>query len=150
MTKCKLCFTFCLVDSKKYRQIRAVVAAFVGIVVSVSAVKSSYLLALIGVVTGMLFLVFVRAKTKITVDEREKAIREKAANLTYAIFAPTIAIGSLILLIPSRGGISVFSKGEFIYLDSLGIILAYLALFMIALYSISYFFLNRRYGGEDK
>lgn len=137
-------------DSKKYRQIRAVVAAFVGIVVSVSAVKSSYLLALIGVVTGMLFLVFVRAKTKITVDEREKAIREKAANLTYAIFAPTIAIGSLILLIPSRGGISVFSKGEFIYLDSLGIILAYLALFMIALYSISYFFLNRRYGGEDK
>lgn len=135
-------------DSKKYRQIRAVVAAFVGIVVSVSVVKSSYLLALIGVVTGMLFLVFVRSKAKITVDEREKTIREKAANLTYAIFTPTIAIGSLILLIPSRGGISVFSRGEFVYLDSLGMIFSYLALFIIALYSIAYFFLNKKYGGE--
>lgn len=134
-------------DIKRYRQARVAVAAFVGIIVSIAVTQDSYLLATFGVLTGMLFLILVRSKTKIVVDEREKTVREKAAQLTYAIFAPTIGIGAFLLLIPSKSGLSVFSKGEFVYIESLGMIFAYLTFFLIAIYSISYFFLNKRFGG---
>jgi uncharacterized membrane protein len=132
---------------KRYKQARVFVALFVGAIVSFAVSLDSYLLAVIGVLTGMLFLGLVRSRAKIIVDEREKTIREKAAQLTYAIFAPTIGIGAFLLLIPSLSGLSVFSKGEFVYLESLGMIFAYLSLFLISIYAISYYFLNRKYGG---
>jgi len=122
---------------------------FVGAIVAVAVKQNSYLLATIGIFTGMLFLGLVRSKTKIVIDEREKTIREKAAQLTYAIFAPVIGIGAFLLLFPSNSGLSVFSKGEFIYLESLGMIFAYLTFFLIVVYSISYFFLNKRFGGGN-
>lgn len=133
---------------KKYRQIRALIIIFVGTIIGSAVAQDSYLLASVGIFTGMLFLSLVRSKVKITIDERERTIREKAAQLTYAIFAPTIGIGAFLLLIPSNSGFSVFAKGEFIFLESLGMVFAYLALFLIALYSISYFFLNKKYGGK--
>jgi len=136
-------------NDKKYKQARALAALFVGAIVSISISLGIYLLAVVGVVTGMLFLGIVRAKNKITVDEREQSIREKAANITYAIFAPTMGIGAFLMLVPSRSGWSVFSKGEFLFLESLGMIFAYITLFLIALYAISYFFLNKRFGGGD-
>ena len=134
---------------KKYRQIRAAITLFIGLIVAVSVTQNSFVLAAIGVLVGMLFLSIVRSKTKITIDEREETVREKAAQLTYAIFAPTIGIGAFLLMVPSYSGISVFSKGEFVYLESLGIIFAYLTLFLIAIYAISYYFLNRKYGGDS-
>lgn len=136
-------------NRKKYKQIRVAVALFVFIIVTLATISNSYLLALLGVLTGMLFMGIVRSKTKITIDEREKTMREKAAQMTYAIFAPTIGIGTLILLIPSLSGLSVFSKGNFTYLESLGMILAYLTLFLIIIYAISYHFLNKKYGGNS-
>jgi uncharacterized membrane protein len=137
-------------DRRRYKQLRVAVALFVAAIVSISVIKESYLLATIGVITGMFFIGVVRSKAKIKIDEREKNVREKAAQLTYAIFAPTIGIGAFFLLFPSHGGLSVFSKGEFAYLESLGMILAYLTLFLIALYAISYYFLNREYGGSNE
>jgi uncharacterized membrane protein len=134
-------------DIKKYKKIRAAIAIFVASIVSVSVTIDSYLLAIITVLTGMLFMILVRSKTKVVIDEREVSVREKAANLTYAIFTPVLGIGSFLLLLPSYGGIPVFSKGDFIFLESLGMVFAYLTLFLIAVYSISYFYLNRKFGG---
>ena len=132
---------------KKYRQVRVLIFLFVTALVILSVMQNSYLLAVVAVITGMFFLTVVKAKTVVRIDEREKTIREKAAQLTYAIFAPTIGIGAVLLLIPSYSGLSVFSKGEFTYLEALGIVFAYLALFLITIYAISYCFLNRKYGG---
>lgn len=134
-------------DRKKYNQLRAVVAFFVSMIVAFSLVRDSYLLSAVGVVTGMIFMVLMRSKAKIRVDEREATVREKAAQLTYAIFAPTISIGAFLLMVPSHSGISVFAKGDFAYLESLGMVFAYLTLFLITLYAISYYFLNKKYGG---
>ncbi len=134
-------------NRKKYRQLRVAVAFFVGMIVSLAVMQDSYLLAVAGVLTGMMFMILVRAKAKIKSDERELAIQEKAARLTYSIFAPTIGIASFFLLLPSKGGIDVFSKGEWLYIESLGMVFAYLTLFLIVIYAISYHFLNRKYGG---
>lgn len=138
-----------LMTIKHYRQLRVAVTFFISFTVAVAVNQDSYLLAVIGVLTGMLFIILARSKTKITIDEREKNIREKAAQLTYSIFAPTIGIGSFLLLLPSSSGLAVFSKGEFAFLESLGMVFAYLTLFLIAIYSISYHFLNKKYGGGD-
>lgn len=134
-------------NRKKYNQFRVLVALFVGMIVSIAVTKDSYLLATAGVFTGMVFMFMVRAKAKITTDERDLAIQEKAAKTTYAIFAPTIGITAFLLLVPSKGGLSVFSHGEWQFLESLGMIFAYLSLFLIALYSISYHIFNRKFGG---
>ncbi|MDD3679278.1 MAG: DUF2178 domain-containing protein [Candidatus Shapirobacteria bacterium] len=134
-------------DDKKYRQVRVLVVFFVGVIMAISLLRESFLLSTAGIVTGMLFLALARSKTSISLDEREKTIREKAANLTYAIFAPTIGIGAFLLLFPTHSGLSVFAKGEFYYLESLGMVFAYLALFLIAIYALSYHFLNKKYGG---
>ena len=133
---------------KKFRQLRVIITFFVGIIVSISVINNRYPLAVAGVLTGMLFMIIVRSKTKIAIDEREKTIREKAAQITYAVFTPTIGIGAFLLLIPYRKLSPVFAKGEFSYLESLGTVLAYLALFLIAIYAVSYFYLNRKYGGS--
>ena len=132
-------------NRKKYNQLRVLVAFFVAMIVSIAVTKDSYLLATAGVFTGIVFMFMVRAK--ITTDERDQTIQEKAAKTTYAIFAPTIAIAAFLLLLPSKGGLSVFSHGEWQFLESLGMIFAYLSLFLIALYSISYHIFNHKFGG---
>jgi uncharacterized membrane protein len=136
--------------AKTFKLVRMGVAVFVGGIVSMAATQGSYLLAAAGVVTGMLFVRVAKSKAKIVVDERERILREKAANLAYAIFAPTIGIGSFLLLLPYQKLLPVFANGEFTYLESLGTILAYLTLFLISIYAISYHFLNRKYGGSDE
>ncbi|NMB83963.1 DUF2178 domain-containing protein [Candidatus Roizmanbacteria bacterium] len=134
-------------NRKKYKQLRIIVTFFVSAVVSMAVIRDSYLLAATGVLTGMVFMVLVRVKAKIRTDERESTIQEKAARMTYAIFAPTIGVAAFLLLLPSKGGISVFSKGEWLFTESLGMVFAYLTLFLITVYAISYHFFNRKYGG---
>ena len=134
-------------NRKQYKKFRIIVAFFVAAIVSLATISSSYLLAFAGVLTGIIFMALVRSKAKIQADEREITMREKAAQMTYAIFAPTIGIGAFLLLIPSYSGFSVFARGEFAYLESLGMVFAYLTLFLIAIYAISYHFLSKKYGG---
>jgi uncharacterized membrane protein len=131
---------------KQYKQARVFIALFISVIVSISVTQNSYILATLGVLTGMLFLTATRKKTQITVDEREMALREKAAQMTYRIFAPTIGLGSFFLIMFSR----VDNASKYPYLFALGQVLAYLTLFLIALYSISYHFLSRKYGGRDE
>jgi uncharacterized membrane protein len=133
----------------KYDRLRRAVAVFVSLLVAISVAANFFLLSLFAVLTGLIFLALVRTKVKNYIDEREQTIQEKAAHLTYLIFAPTLAIGTFLLLFPSYSGLDVFSKGEFLYFQSLGIIFAYLVMFLITLYSLSYHFLNRRYGGNS-
>lgn len=134
-------------DEKKYKQIRVAITLFISTIVGISVIRDSFVLAAAGVITGMVFMILVRRKAKIKVDERERTIREKAAQLTYAVFAPTIGIGSFLLLFPSLSKLAVFSKGDFGYLESLGMVFAYLSLFLISLYAVSYHFYNKKYGG---
>lgn len=133
---------------KKYKQIRIVAILFIISLIAVSIFLKLYLLTIIAIFTGILFLSLVHTDNKNLIDERELSIQEKAADFTYSIFAPTIGIGTFLLLIPTHSGLSVFSNGEFLFLESLGTIFGYLTLFLIVLYSVSYFFLTKKFGGK--
>jgi len=133
-------------NKQKPGRLRLAIGLFLLVIIALAFVGGSYLLVAVGVLTAFIFLVLVQSKFSIA-NERELIIREKSAQNAYSIFAPTIGIGAFLLLIPSYSGLAVFAKGEFTYLESLGLILAYLTLFLITLYALSYFFLNRQYGG---
>jgi uncharacterized membrane protein len=135
---------------KIYKQLRVIVTLFVSAIVGLAVIRDSYLLATAGVLTGMVFIFLARSKAKVKTDEREITIQEKAARMTYVIFAPTIGIAAFLLLLPSKSGISAFSKGEWLFIESLGMVFAYLTLFLIAVYAISYHFLNNKYGGSNE
>ena len=135
-------------NRKKYKQLRVIVIFFVLAIVAFAVIHDSYLLAAVGVFTGMVFMALARSTAKIKTDEREATIQEKAARVTYAIFAPTLGLAAFFLLLPTKGGLSVFSNGEWLFIESLGMIFAYLTLFLIFLYAISYHFFSRKYGGS--
>ena len=134
---------------KKYRRLKQMVVLLILAIIAVSLISKIYLLSFFAVITGILFSSFIRFQNDSSADEREQSIKEKSANITYAIFISTLSLGTFIMMFPSASGLSVFSKGEFIYLESIGTIFAYLTLFLIALYSISYLFLNKKYGGNS-
>lgn len=118
---------------------------FIFLLIVLGWIIENYLLVGIGLLAGTIgALLF-----KQMVDEREKTIREQATKLTYSIFTPTIALGSLFLLIFTSGRLPTV-KEEFYYLQSLGVIFAYLTLFLMTLYAIFYFYLSKKYGGGDE
>ena len=126
----------------KIKLLRILVIVFIVAIIYVAARQNSYILATISGFTGLFFLVLVHSKTETAVDEREMAIREKAAQMTYGIFTPTIGIGSFLMI--------MYARGEYYFLESLGMVLAYLTLFLIALYAGSYYFFSRKFGGGGK
>lgn len=126
-------------DKQRFKQLRLAAALFLVAVIAISLWLGNYLLAAAGVLTGLLFLAVMFANANPAVDEREQTIREKAAASTYAIYAGTIGASAVVLLLSARGGS--------VYLEALGLVLAYLTLFLIVLYAISYQFFNRKYGG---
>lgn len=136
-------------NAHKQRTMRITIAAFIGILIGVATTSNNYFLTVASLVSGTIFAILVRSRFQESADEREIAIREKAAHSTYAIFAPTLVISALLLLLPNANTSGVFKNGDFLFLNTLGIIFAYLALFMIAVYAISYYFLQQKYSGGD-
>lgn len=134
-------------NRKRYKQLRVAVILFVLAIVGLAVSRDSFVLATIGVLTGIVFMALARSTAKIRTDEREKTVQEKAARMAYAIFAPTIGLTSVLLLLPAKGGFSIFSKGEWLFVEALGMVFAYLSLFLIAIYAISYHFFNKKLGG---
>lgn len=125
-------------DIKRYKQIRILVAFFVAFTVSAAITSENYLLAAAGVLVGMLFMILARSRTKITIDERDQAVRAKASQYTYAIVTPAVGLGSFVLYIFGQ---------KHVYLFALGQVLAYVTLLLLAVYSLSYYFFNRQMGG---
>jgi uncharacterized membrane protein len=123
----------------RYRQVRTAALLFMVAVVAVSLWFNLLLLAGAGFVTGILFLVLLRPKGSAPFDERAQIVRDKAAAATYAVFAATIGISAVLLLLFSRRG--------YLYLEAVGLVFTCLTLFLIALYAISHYYFDRKYGG---
>lgn len=127
---------------KQFKRMKALTASFVSATVAIAVIYNNIILALVGVVIGILFLFLVRKKTKaVLVDERIQNISGRAARLTYTILTITIAFLSLIFILGGR------RLGEPNY-ETLGIIFSYIALFSMALYSLSYKYFSKKYGEE--
>jgi uncharacterized membrane protein len=128
---------------KQFKRIRLLIASFVSATVAIAVVYNNIILALAGVVIGMLFLFLVRKKTKaVLIDERIQSIAGYAARLTYTILTITVAFLSLTFIL---GGKQLNEPNY----EMLGIILSYVTLFSVALYSLSYKYFSKKYGETD-
>lgn len=129
-------------NEKTFKFLKFLVTAFLAALVFLALLRAQYALAVIAGIAAIMFLTIVRSTGSLVVDEREQSVREKAAQLTYLIFAPTLGLSSL--------GLLVLSHDSNYFLESLGVIFAYLTLFQITLYTLSSFFIDRKFGGDGQ
>lgn len=122
--------------------LKIMVSVFLSALILLALLRAQHALAVLTAIAGLFFLTVVRSSSGLIMDEREQSVREKAAQLTYIIFAPTLGLSAL--------GLLILSHDSNFFLESLGVILAYLTLFLITLYSISSFFFDRKYGGHGQ
>lgn len=127
---------------KKYRQTKNLTLIFLVLILLVSLSLKIFLLSGFSILTIILFISLISSKNQKIFDEREVNLRQQATDFTFTIFLSTISIASFLLLIPSYSGLSVFSRGEFLFLETLGVIFAYLTISIIILYSLSYLFFS--------
>lgn len=131
-----------IMNYKKFMIYRLAIVAFIAIVVSIAVSSNNFYLAISAVLVGIMLMFLVKKKfTKITVDERVISISGLASRATYMIITLFLAISGLFLILSSR------SHGDF-YGESIGTIFIYIAMFMIAIYSISYHYFNKKYGAD--
>lgn len=93
---------------------------------------------------GVFFMGVSKTTNKMIIDQQAASIQGKAAWMTYSIIVSTLGISAFLLVLPSKAGISVFSKGEWLFIESLGVIFAYLTFFLFVSYAISYYFFNKK------
>lgn len=130
-------------NQKTLKKVRVLTTSFISAVVAIAITTGKTYLAIIGILIGTLFLLLVTHGSKaIIVDERVEAISGQAARLTYVII--TILLGVLALLFIFAGRWS----GE-IYLESLGTIFCYIVCLSMAIYSVSYKYLDKKSGGDN-
>lgn len=134
---------------KKYHQLKKGTLIFLFIIFSLSLFLKIYFLSVISVLTAILFITLLHSNQGSS-DERQVTVRRQAIDFTFTILVSTLSLGSFIMLLPLTTGLSVFSKGEFLYVESIGTIFAYLSISLIILYSLSYFFFNRKSGGNNE
>lgn len=129
-------------DYKNFKRWRVVIAFFIAMIVSIAVGVNNFYLAIAGVFAGVIFMSLVRRRFKeVVVDERVISISGKAARATYAIVTVFLAMLGLFLILSGRG------HGD-VYTESIGTIFSYTAMLLLVLYSVSYHYFNKKYGGD--
>jgi uncharacterized membrane protein len=128
----------------KFKIIRVLIALFVGFSVAFAVVQQNIYLAIFAIVSGIVFMVFVKRKLKvITVDECIIAVAGHASRITYGVSTFLLAMTSLVLIF-----ISLHNEQSLAFI--VGQVLSYIALFNIAVYSIAFYYFDKKYGFDGK
>lgn len=135
-------------NSNKHQQINQSILIFIVLTILISIFLKIYLLIALSLLTGILYVSLFHSKNKDTYDERELTLRQQATDFSFSLFVPTLAISAFLFFFPSLSQLAVFSKGQFEYLESIGTIFAYLILFLIIVYTFTYFVLIHQTGGR--
>jgi len=125
---------------KTYKFIKSLVVVLVSITMAISVFFGNILLAFLGVITGMLLLTLMKKKTKVKVeDERTEQISLKACKATYFVTTCVLLISSSLLITLGYKG-----RIEATFIISLGIVLSYITMFIISLYSFFFYYFNKK------
>ncbi len=128
---------------KQYQIIRTLIALLIATIVMVATITNNFHLAISGIFIGILFLFLAKSKfKKIIVDERVISVSGRASRATYSVVTMFLAFFGLFSIFTARAH-------EDLYLESLGIVCCYIALLLITIYSISYYYFNRKYGADE-
>ena len=127
----------------QYQKIRVLIGLLIGTIVVVATITSNLYLAFAGILIGMLFL-FVAKKRfkKVVVDERVISISGRASQVTYVVVTMLMACLGLFFIFSAQ-------KHASLYLESMGVVFCYIALLLITIYSLSYYYFDKKYGADE-
>lgn len=129
---------------KTFKIIKVITSIVVTIAVVSAVVMANIFLALTGIIIGMIILIITRTRVKeIIVDERVKSAGGKASQTTYVIAVLTMGWTSVLIMIFN-------TQNYFPYLESMALLFAYITIFLIVVYHISYRYFINKIGGHDK
>lgn len=129
---------------KTFKLVRILVAFFIAMTVSIAVSIENTYLAVSAIVIGMISMFLVKKNVKaLLVDEMVKNIAGKSALMAYSIVVPVLAVLSIILMFSNLN-----NEGSYQY--SLGIILSYIVLFNMAIYSFAYYYYQKKYGSDEE
>jgi uncharacterized membrane protein len=128
---------------KTFLKLKVVTAFFIAAIVGVSVSLNNLYLSIAGVLIGVLFLVLVKSRVNgVLVDERVISVSGRASYAAYAVSTVFFAFMGLFLLMSSKG------TGD-LAVELIGTVLCYASMVLMAVYAISYHYLNRKYGGRS-
>ncbi|MBU0648667.1 DUF2178 domain-containing protein [Patescibacteria group bacterium] len=129
---------------KQFKVIRLIIIGLVTFTVATAVSINNFFLALAGVLIGMLFMHLVRVRyKKVMVDERVAIIGGRAARHAYVVSVTLLTLLCMFFIISGD------RRGD-IYTEALGVALGFIVLLNVALYSVSFYYFNRKYGGDEK
>jgi uncharacterized membrane protein len=119
-------------------------AIFIAMTVSIAITTENVCLAFLAVIVGMISMFLIKRNVKaVMVDEMVKTIAGKSALMAYSVSTITLAAISLFLVFSNLS-----NRGSQFY--NLGIILSYIVLLEMGVYSFSFYYYNKKYGRDDE
>lgn len=127
---------------KSFKKIRLLIIALIAIIIATAVSINNFYLAISGILIGILFNFFVRIKfKKAWTDERIVNVSDKATKITYVISTLVLAILSLFFIFSGR-------QHQDATMETIGIVFSYIAMLNIAVYTVSFHYFNKKYGGD--
>ena len=126
---------------KTYKKINLVFAGLLAVAIAFAMYTESFLVALLSLGFYMALISLIKTRVDgILADERQIKVSEKAAQTSFVVLMPILLLSSFALMV---GG-----EGQFYYLRALGIVLSYITSLCISIYVITYWYFNRKTGGN--
>ena len=133
-----------MMNYKQFKLARIITVIAMSMAISFASQRDNFYLAMGVILIGMGVLYFLRTKLKeVFIDERIISVVGKASRMTYTVNILLLAFLSLFLIFNGR------SHGR-IYSESLGIVFSYIVMFNLAIYILSFYFFNKKHGGNKK
>ncbi|MDD2274739.1 MAG: DUF2178 domain-containing protein [Candidatus Pacebacteria bacterium] len=129
---------------KVFKNLRILVIIFIAVTISIAVNMENVILAVSAIVIGMIAMIAIKKNVKeLKTDEMIQSIAGKSSLWAYSICIPFLALLSVFFMFSNLS-----NKGSDVY--NLGIILSYIVLFHIAVYSIAFMYLRNKYNSDDK
>lgn len=129
---------------KTFKIIRICTSVLVFAFMAAGLYFANIFVALVGVIIGMLIIWISKYRIKeIIVDERIRSASEKAARSAFIVAVFVMGWTSVLIMIFNI-------RNYFPYLESVALLFAYITIFLIVIYTISYYYFINKTGGNDK
>lgn len=130
--------------NERLKAIKIIVGSFISVTMVLAIISQQIYLGFASVLIGVLFWRLVQKRSKnIVVDERVMIVAGKASRLTFVISTVLSALLSVFLIASGSG------SGQ-IDLEAVGTILSFVAMFNLGLYAMSYKYVEKKYGADEK
>lgn len=125
---------------KTFKKIRILILVLAVIIMATAVSINNIYLVVSAIVIAIVFKILVKNQVKeVMVDERIVSVSNRAARMTYVITTVFLAVLALFLILTAR---------DLIYFQSLGVALSYVVILNMAIYALSFYYFNRKHGGD--